>query len=65
MKAPAKGRYLVRITYSPFWELTAGIGTLRRGGGDFLELDASKAGYYGLRVNVTIDSSLRQLIQAF
>ena len=63
--APAKGRYLVRITYSPFWELTAGIGKLRQDGGDFLELDTSKAGYYGLRVKVTVGSSLRQLIRTF
>jgi hypothetical protein len=64
MHVPAKGRYLVRITYSPFWKLTAGFGRLQQGTGDFLELDASKAGYYGLAISVTVNSSLRQLAQA-
>jgi hypothetical protein len=65
LHVPVPGRYLVRLTYSPFWQLDAGAGTLQQGAGDFVELNALNAGYYDVRVNVTVAASLRQLAHAF
>lgn len=65
MAVPAAGRYLIHITYSPYWELDTGQGTLSKGSGDFVQLAADKPGYYDIRVKVTVDASLRELIRVF
>ena len=65
MHVPAAGRYLVKVSYSPYWEMRAGAATLSRGADDFLVLDASAPGYYGIWVNVSLQSSWRELIRVF
>lgn len=65
LTVPHPGTYLIKITYSPYWELTAGSGTLQKGANDFLVLDARQAGFYGIQVTVNLQSSLRQMVRAF
>jgi len=64
LEVTAPGSYLIKVTYSPYWEVTAGAGRLREGPNGFLVLRAPKAGYYGLRVNVTLGSSIRRFLTA-
>ena len=47
------GTYLLKVTWSPYWSLTGGPGTLRRSPDRFLLLDARAAGTYTLRFDVT------------
>jgi hypothetical protein len=61
LKVPAPGRYLIKVSYSPFWEIIGGVGTLAPGPNGFLTLQATGRGLYGLRVNVTLAESLQQL----
>jgi hypothetical protein len=61
LKVPAAGRYLIKVSYSPFWEIIGGVGTLSAGPDGFLVLQATERGLYGLRVNVTLAESLHQL----
>lgn len=65
LTVPHPGTYLIKITYSPYWELTAGSGTLQKSANDFLVLDARQAGFYGIQVTVNLQSSLRQMVRAF
>jgi hypothetical protein len=67
VRVPAPGRYLIKVTYSPYWQVTAGDGHLRRARGSnrFLELDASAAGLYAVQVRVTLEKSLSQLVRIF
>ncbi len=53
MHVSARGPYLVKVSYSPYWSLTQGSGRLTRGRDDFLVLHAPAAGYYGLKIVVT------------
>jgi len=46
------GTYLLKVTWSPYWSLTGGSGTLRRAPDRFLLLDAREAGTYTLRFDV-------------
>jgi len=64
---PRPGDYLIKVTYSPYWQMTQGIGTLERSAGPqrFLELHATEAGLYGIQVRVTLKESLRRLIRVF
>jgi hypothetical protein len=61
LKIPAPGRYLIKVSYSPFWEVIGGVGTLSADPSGFLVLQATGRGLYGLRVNVTLAESLHQL----
>lgn len=67
LRVPAPGRYLVKVTYSPYWQVTSGVGRLRRapGSSSFLELDAQGAGLYAVQVRVTLEKSLSQLVRIF
>jgi hypothetical protein len=67
LQVPQAGDYLIKATYSPYWEVTAGSGALSQspGGGDFLVLHAGAPGFYGIEVRVTLESSLRELVQLF
>jgi len=47
------GTYLLKVTWSPYWSLAGGSGTLRRSPDRFLLLDAREAGTYTLRFDVT------------
>jgi hypothetical protein len=58
------GVYLIKVSYSPYWEITAGEGHLREGRNGFLVLRADAAGLYGIRVNVTLESSWRHFVTA-
>ncbi len=48
------GAYLLKLTYSPYWQVTDGSGTLTRGPGDFLVLHAAGRGFFGIRVQVDL-----------
>ena len=66
LQVPQAGDYLIKATYSPYWDVTAGEGTLRpTAGGRFLVLHASAPGFYGIQVRVTVQASLRELVQLF
>ena len=67
LQVPQPGRYLLKVTYSPYWEVTAGSGTLARStdGKNFLVLNALGSGFYGVQVRVTLESSLRELVRVF
>ena len=58
------GPYLIRVSYSPYWEVTNGVGFISAGEGGFLVLNARRTGFYGIRVRVTLESSWRQLVTA-
>lgn len=64
---PRPGDYLIKVTYSPYWQITQGTGTLRRSAGPqrFLELHANEAGLHGIQVRFTLKESLRRLIRIF
>jgi hypothetical protein len=49
----------VKVTWSPYWRVTAGNGALSRGPDDLLVLQAREAGDYVL----TIDAGLRAVLQ--
>jgi hypothetical protein len=67
LTVPEAGDYLIKVTYSPYWEITQGKGSLRQSseGSDFLVLHATRAGNYGIQVQVTLQQSLRELVQIF
>ena len=52
------GTYLLKVTWSPYWSLTAGDGRLRRSPDRLLLLDAREAGFYELRFDVTPGKAL-------
>ena len=51
-----RATYLVKFTYTPYWQVTDGVGTLTKGPGDFVVLHASQPGFYGMRVQVDLES---------
>jgi hypothetical protein len=67
LQVPGAGDYLIKATYSPYWQITEGGGSLSQSseGSDFLVLHAQRAGFYGIQVRVTLQSSLRELVQVF
>lgn len=67
LRIPAAGDYLIKATYSPYWQITAGAGTLAKAPGDesFLLLRAAQGGLYGVSVRVTLEASLRELVRLF
>lgn len=67
LEVPRPGTYLIKVTYSPYWQITQGLGALRRASGprQFVELQADEAGLYGIQVRVTLEQSLRSLIRIF
>jgi len=67
LRIPRAGDYVLKVSYSPYWTLTQGIGSLRkaRGAPRFLELHADEPGLYGIQVRVTLESSLRRLVRIF
>jgi len=67
LEVPRPGDYLIKVTYSPYWQVTQGVGSLSRAPGSrrFLTLHADEAGLYGVQVRVTVEESLRSLIRVF
>lgn len=55
------GRYLIKLTWSPYWDLERGSGTLRRGPGNAILLDAGETGAYSLRFSVAPGEVVSQL----
>ena len=55
------GRYLVKVSWSPYWELAGGPGSLRRGPGDFTIFETSRAGAYTMRFRVTFGEAVAQI----
>lgn len=67
LDVPRPGDYLLKVSWSPYWQLTQGRGRLSRyrGGSRFVVLHADEAGYYGIQVRVTLQRSLRNLVRIF
>jgi hypothetical protein len=59
IRVRSAGAYEVKVTWSPYWRVTAGDGALSRGSDDFMVLQARAAGDYVL----TIDAGLRAVLQ--
>jgi hypothetical protein len=59
IRVRSPGAYEVKVTWSPYWRVTAGDGALSRGPDDFMVLQAREAGDYAL----TIDAGLRAVLQ--
>jgi hypothetical protein len=55
------GRYLVKVTWTPYWRLEGGRGRVRRGPDDFVVLDAAAPGAYVLRFHVTAGEAFAQI----
>jgi hypothetical protein len=55
------GDYILKTTWSPYWTLSGGRGTLSRAGGDWLELHARATGVYELRFGPSIGGVIAQL----
>ena len=53
LRVSAPGAYIVKVSYSPYWQVAAGVATLTRGSGDFMVLHARTAGPFELRIVVT------------
>ena len=52
------GRFLLKVSYTPYWELEGG--TVSEGAGGFTEMDVPEPGEYELRFDVTWDVVLDQ-----
>lgn len=55
------GDYLVKVSWTPFWRLACGAGTLSPAPGGWVSLHAARAGLYELRFQVTIARVLNQI----
>jgi hypothetical protein len=53
VRVSAPGAYVVKVSYSPYWRVVAGVGTLTRERRDFIVLRAGAAGEFELRMVVT------------
>jgi hypothetical protein len=53
LRVSAPGTYVVKVSYSPYWQVASGMGTLTRSRRDFIVLHARMAGEVDLRMVVT------------
>ena len=53
LRVSAPGAYVVKVSYSPYWRVVAGGGTLTPARRDFIVLHARTAGEFELRMVVT------------
>jgi hypothetical protein len=53
LRVSAPGSYVVKVSYSPYWQVASGMGTLTRSRRDFIVLHARMAGEVDLRMVVT------------
>jgi hypothetical protein len=56
------GNYLAKISWSPYWTLARGAGSLSQAPGDWVHLYAAGTGVYELRFTVTADQIIDQLL---
>ena len=61
VRVQSPGVYEVKVTWSPYWRVTAGDGTLSRGPDDFMVLHAREAGDYALTIDAGLRAVLRRL----
>jgi hypothetical protein len=54
------GRYLVKVSWSPYWELQ-GPGRIGRGSGGFIVLEAARAGPFALHFRATLGKAVAQV----
>jgi hypothetical protein len=59
------GPYQVKVSYSPYWEVTEGAASVAEGDDGFIVLNVRRGGLVTLRVSVTWESSWRHLVTAF
>ena len=52
------GRYLVKVTWSPYWRLDRGRGSVGPAPGGWTVLDAPTAGVYVMRLRPTVRAAL-------
>ena len=57
-----RGDYIARVTWSPFWTLVRGAGSLSPAPGDWVHVHATRAGVYELRFQVTVGRVLAQFL---
>ena len=62
LRVSAPGTYVVKVSYSPYWQVASGMGTLARGRRDFIVLHARTAGEVDLRMVVTPKALWDQLV---
>ncbi len=62
LRVSAPGTYLVKVSYSPYWQVTSGMGTLAPSRRDFIVLYARTAGEIDLRMVVTPKALWDQLV---
>ncbi|HUK78991.1 MAG TPA: hypothetical protein VL117_15560 [Thermoleophilia bacterium] len=62
LRVSAPGDYLVKVSYSPYWQVAAGVGTLTAQPDDFTVLHAAGSGRYELRIVVTPQELWDQLV---
>ena len=56
------GRYVVKVTWSPYWRLQRGDGALGRAPGDWLRLRARAPGVFVLQERPTLGAALRHAL---
>ena len=61
VRVAGRGSYVVKESWSPYWTLGRGAGSLSRGPGDWVTLHAAGAGIYRMRFTVTAARTLHQL----
>jgi hypothetical protein len=62
LRVSRAGRYTVRETWSPYWTLTRGAGSLARAPGDWIGLRAAGPGQYVIRFEITPRRVIEQLL---
>jgi hypothetical protein len=65
LRVRREGAYLVKTSYSPYWSVTAGNGSVTESPEGFLVLHAREPGLFGVAVRVTWGSSWDQLVTVF
>ena len=58
-----RGDYVVKATWSPYWTLDLGRGSLSQAQGDWIDLQAARPGVYDLTFSVTPGRLLAQLLR--
>jgi len=54
------GRYVVKVTWSPYWRLVGGDGEVGRAPGDWVSLGARAPGTFVLQEHATLGAALRR-----
>ncbi|MDE3069409.1 MAG: hypothetical protein KGJ43_01635, partial [Acidobacteriota bacterium] len=62
--ASGPGRYLVKVHYTPYWQVIAGRGTVHSGPGGFTEVDAGGSGELAVRARFSLGGAWGALAMA-